>query len=835
MRTKATITGDSDEGIIRAYFEYLDAKPDEFFCLPSVQEMQKDENSDEDDDIDSDYESALTDSTSLLSFSDISEDEGSEKTDTISDITCVNIPSWTSVSLLDAKPTLSSVPTPNDSEQESITLSLPIERQNSTSIQQHSETVTTGLEWEVECTSKVVKKLSHRKTPKHVVKAICNTIINHLARGACKDMIQANKEHKLFQTEVLGGKVTILWEKAIQFSPKLSSKQCDYFAEIIRIWDIVIHKRSLRSRIKAINKAWNQERHNNSTEITVKPCDVHDSQAQDQASLRRVFQRVLSTSNDPSEIHLFHPADFERNHYKPMTLHHFPHNIEDLLATRRRKFDLPLKLQPQEQKIIDLPFTGPIIVVGRSGTGKTTCCLYRMVQEYLSCCSNDATQQSTDSEDSPPLRQLFVTKNVHLCQIFKAQFERLIAYHSLTMTSCYEKRHVKDSQCPLFLTWDEFLDLIDNSLYDQNSWTSPYDESNSSDSEFDSSQPQPKDCSMRIKGTLVTAEYFVSKIWKEIKPKGDLCSINPEAVWMEIKSFIKGYETTGELKQERYVDTHTFSPKIAPNFSESRQMIYEVYKSYKDYCKRMSRTRFIKLYDECDLVSNLHEKVHELRQKHVKNYNKWFFDSVYVDEVQDFTHNEVHLLAKCCKSSNLFLTGDTAQTVMRDVSFRFKDLKTSFFEDDSSPSIGKAPPIHELTINYRSHSGILNLAGHVLSILEEHFPNSIDRVPRDKGMFPGPTPKFIKSCNPETLKLLLAANAKELSDIQFGHQQTVIVRTEESKRDLPFTEVQAFSVYESKGLEYDDVLLYDFFTGCTDVSNNKGLYYIGVYKPLNII
>ena len=60
------------------------------------------------------------------------------------------------------------------------------------------------------------------------------------------------------------------------------------------------------------------------------------------------------------------------------------------------------------------------------------------------------------------------------------------------------------------------------------------------------------------------------------------------------------------------------------------------------------------------------------------NYSdEWLFDGLYVDEVQDFTQCEVLLLIKSCKpTSRLFLTGDTAQTVMHDVSFRFKDMKT---------------------------------------------------------------------------------------------------------------------------------------------------------------
>jgi ATP-dependent exoDNAse (exonuclease V) beta subunit len=155
---------------------------------------------------------------------------------------------------------------------------------------------------------------------------------------------------------------------------------------------------------------------------------------------------------------------------------------------------------------------------------------------------------------------------------------------------------------------------------------------------------------------------------------------------------------------------------------------------------------------------------------------------------------------------------------MRDVSFRFKDMKTSFFKEIMG---NKAPQIHELTINYRSHSGVLNLAQCVLRILEKNYPHAIDRVPSDSGMFPGPTPKFIKPCDPDFLKLMIAANTRDpISEIGvLGSHQAVIVRTEKSKDETPFDKDEdlMFTIYEAKGLEYDDVLLYNFFSGCAKV------------------
>ena len=458
-----------------------------------------------------------------------------------------------------------------------------------------------------------------------------------------------------------------------------------------------------------------------------------------------------------------------------------------------------------------------MVVLGRSGTGKTTCCLYRMVQEFLF---------HKEQDQDPPLRQLFVTKNKLLCQKYKSQFERLITYFSddsfcgLTDSKESTIGHFNKLNCPLFLSWDDFLKLIDLSLYDDYLDRDANSELRN-DSEYDSecsflydSEPTDKrlpnrhiyECLTKF-GTKITAFKFESNIWKdEIRFKHGLNSA--ELVWMEIKSFIKGFRPTGALSYDEYC---ALPSKIAPNFADFRQEVYKVYEQYRRYCDRMERFDKSKpVYDECDLVIKIYQ---ELKQHH-KSYN-WLFDSLYVDEVQDFTQSEVLILIQSCKSTkcNIFLTGDTAQTVMRDVSFRFKDLKTSFFTSEDICE-DKAPPIHELTVNYRSHSGILKLAGHILSLLEKKFPNSVDRVPRDNGMFPGPKPKFIMSCDQNILKRIIGTDVQIPSESPFGHNQAVIVKTEESKRLLPFDEndVQVFSVYESKGLEFDDVLLYNFFS-----------------------
>ena len=63
------------------------------------------------------------------------------------------------------------------------------------------------------------------------------------------------------------------------------------------------------------------------------------------------------------------------------------------------------------------------------------------------------------------------------------------------------------------------------------------------------------------------------------------------------------------------------------------------------------------------------------------------------------------------------------------------------------------------------------------------------------------------------MTLLLKGNRREASAIEFGARQAIIVQSEETKKNLR-KEIKAIvlTVFESKGLEFDDVLLYNFFS-----------------------
>jgi len=123
-------------------------------------------------------------------------------------------------------------------------------------------------------------------------------------------------------------------------------------------------------------------------------------------------------------------------------------------------------------------------------------------------------------------------------------------------------------------------------------------------------------------------------------------------------------------------------------------------------------------------------------------YNGAHIDSLVIDQVQvqDFTQAELRVFLMACRDKNgLFLTGDTAQTIARGVGFRFQDVKTTasmFYHynealPEKMPPVG-IPKVDHLTVNYRTHSGILNCAASIVEIMGRLFPETVDTdVPRE--------------------------------------------------------------------------------------------------------
>jgi superfamily I DNA/RNA helicase len=188
--------------------------------------------------------------------------------------------------------------------------------------------------------------------------------------------------------------------------------------------------------------------------------------------------------------------------------------------------------------------------------------------------------------------------------------------------------------------------------------------------------------------------------------------------------------------------------------------------------------------------------------------NRVPFDRIYADEVQDSTQAEITLFLLSVNNNVdfLFLAGDNAQAITHGVSFRFQELRQIIARTDPGRTRNTKPV--RLLRNYRSHSGVLEFAAAILDLLATYFPKSFQKLDQDAGLSRGPRPGAW-SCphGTESLKKHLQLD-----------ERLVVITRDENARQLEgqlgpaLKHVHVLGVCEAKGLEFNDVLLVDFFS-----------------------
>ena len=310
----------------------------------------------------------------------------------------------------------------------------------------------------------------------------------------------------------------------------------------------------------------------------------------------------------------------------------------------------------------------------------------------------------------------------------------------------------------------------------------------------------------------VDFEMFEKKFWGKNKGKLKLSALN---IWTEIYSVIKGgISAIHNTKYNYYEDIISWeaykkmeSPMEDSISLDEKHRIYLLYMKYEKWKKKHY------YYDFMDVVRHVFKFY-----PHWKAHN---IEYLVVDEVQDLAPLTIQLLLTATKQ-NVFFCGDTAQTIAKGVTFRFYDLKPVFINQSYTRNINEIskdklkslePKVIQLTRNYRSHNNILQLANSVVDIIELYFPHTIDKLQRESSELDGPKPIVLEGFTIDDLEKLMMYSSKSTTP-KFGCNQVIIVRNQETKAQLPIFLKKALclTVYEAKGLEFDDVILYDFFT-----------------------
>ena len=654
-------------------------------------------------------------------------------------------------------------------------------------------------------------------------------------------------------------KALLLWEEVIQCHASRNHSGLLLCPEKRRIWDLALleEAESLKSVVEQIsNSIESGENCNPKFKRKVKLYkDPNRTDAYEGSDVSHLGPKLYSvvdetaTSKRQDIIEVCLPRSVREDDFTAEKFYAFSADVENRIREGAECYAnwFPFIVTDEEQSVIQAQWNQqPILVEGRSGTGKTTCLVYRLWKSYQNHRQNDRLP-----------RQIFVSKNPVFVKKVEKYFNKLCRGSGVIRTDSKQvltPKQINSSGYPLFVTAREYFAMLDAVTRDdgetkraREARSRPSKERQSYDEEkgitvedmpgeaypelnwhqdeiWDAKIDTPQldevetdaetDTGTWALAGEVTYLTFAGEMWKQLVKDGPHSkTLRPELVWKEIKSFIKGtwkalISKEGYLTEDQYLG---LGKKQAPDYAgEQRKQIYDLSRRYKEI---LQGNRYGKgSRDECDRVRDLFLK---LRPKVLNRDFRDAAEEVYIDEVQDFTEAEIAVVAlSCSKQGNIFLTGDTAQAVTKGISFRFEDIQ-QLFRDMGIHARYETNKVHQLTENYRSHAGILDLAASIIALLKRHFSYYFDHnLPKDEGRFEGPKPVFLESCSTDTMAKAVIPISGKKTHVEFGAYQAIIVRSGDKRANLPEKLKLAcicLTLFEAKGLEFQDVLLYNFF------------------------
>ncbi|RZC43878.1 hypothetical protein C5167_036821 [Papaver somniferum] len=500
-----------------------------------------------------------------------------------------------------------------------------------------------------------------------------------------------------------------------------------------------------------------------------------------------------------------------------------------------KELDLPFEVTDQELDMILFPRS--TFVLGRSGTGKTTVLTMKLFQKeqqhYFS--STGLVEAMGDVSLSAPTGNFCRVVETKDCGAFVGLddvFQYLDIPDSL--------KDIPPESFPLVITFQKFLTMLDgstgSSYFDRFS-----DIRELSQSKIAASRSFALRALIRMKE--VNYERFNSAYWPHFNCQMTK-KLDSSMVFTEIISHIKGGLFAGRLPDDRLNREEYIllsEGRVSSISRERREMIYDIFLEYEK--KKILNDEF----DLADFVIDLH------RRLKTGCYQGDEMDFVYIDEVQDLTVRQIGLFKYICRNfaEGFVFSGDTAQTIAGGVDFRFQDVRSLFYNefilDSGSDGMGNAKhmdqsrmsEIYHLNQNFRTHAGVLNLSESVIEFLHIFFPHHIDNTSPETSLIYGEAPIWLESANDDNAIITIfgksGANAGR-STSGFGAEQVILVRDDSVRKEIAEhigKQALVLTIAECKGLEFQDVLLYNFFG--TSPLNSQWRVVYGYMKEGNLL
>lgn len=254
----------------------------------------------------------------------------------------------------------------------------------------------------------------------------------------------------------------------------------------------------------------------------------------------------------------------------------------------------------------------------------------------------------------------------------------------------------------------------------------------------------------------------------------------------EFRGVITGPATDKSwLSREDYLN---LGVKESIFLSEERQHVYDVFEKYLSFLQKE------RLYDS-NIVS--HQYLEHLQPR---------YDFVVVDEVQDLTNIQLYLIIKSLRQPQEFiLCGDSNQIVHPNF-FSWSKVKSLFYRQDDIQTSDEL--IRILNTNYRNSPQVTDIANKILKIKSQRF-GSIDKeshyLVESNGHNQGEV-LFLQ----DTASVRQELDSKTKASTLFA----VIVMTADQKpaAQQHFSTPLVFTIQEAKGLEYENIILYNFLS-----------------------
>ncbi|KAF8139769.1 hypothetical protein EV363DRAFT_1310578 [Boletus edulis] len=453
----------------------------------------------------------------------------------------------------------------------------------------------------------------------------------------------------------------------------------------------------------------------------------------------------------------------------------------------------------QERRIVECNTS--CYVLGRSGTGKTTTMLFKML----------GIQRAWEMQMSgmPKPRQIFVTKSRVLATKVEEYFAKLLESLALAGYSLQDLKRMQtrttesglvdvddqkradipqrysaleENHFPMFVTFDELAKMI------------AADVLSSDDPEaqrlakyfINTDEVQAQD-------SFVTYDVFARTYWPHFSQPLTR-GLEPWLVFSEFMGAKSLSCSGGVLDEEAY---RNLPARSNPTFANQRPTVYATFEAY---CRLKKERRHHDVADRTHAILKTLLGGAPLKGQKV--------DFLYIDEAQDNLLIDALLLRLICRNpEGLFWAGDTAQTISAGSSFRFDDLKAFLYriEQDQSTHLIQDrsvtdPTAFQLAINYRSHGGIVNCAHSIIERITHFWPDAIDGLQPEHGIVDGLKPVFFRGWDQDTVQCEQFLFGESGSRIEFGAQQCILVRDDEAVEKLR-KEVLLYNFFEDSAVD----------------------------------